>query len=262
MHLSTDPAPAAVPPLSRPAILAQLCLAGLALWAAASVLGPVMGLPSFYPLACLVALLPFAWLALTGLDGHRHPRWGWANRVTLLRGGLLALLGGTMPFLPSASAGSAVIAGWGWGPAVIAVTALSLDGVDGWVARRAGLSSPYGARFDMESDTLAILILSLLLWRLGLVGPWVLLSGLLRPGFVLAARFWPWLSAPLPYSRRRRVICVVQVAVLALALVPVASPMLTRVAVGAALGLLLFSFAVDTVWLKRHRDRSGGQKNG
>lgn len=255
MHLSHDPASAA-PTLSRPAILAQLGLAGLTLWVAASALGPAIGLPPLYPLACLVALLPFAWLALTGLDRHGHSRWGWANRVTLLRGGLLALLGGMMPFAPE------VMTGWGWGPAVIAVTALSLDGVDGWVARRAGLSSPYGARFDMESDTLAILILSLLLWRLGLVGPWVLLSGLLRPGFVLAARFWPWLAAPLPYSRRRRAICMVQVAVLALALVPVASPMLTRFAVGAALGLLLFSFAVDTVWLKRCRDRSGGLKNG
>lgn len=237
----------------------QLGLAGLTVWAAASALGPGLGLPPAYPLACLLALLPFAWLALTGLDRHGHRVWGWANRVTLLRGGLLALLGGLMPFLPAVPAG---LPGGGWGLAVIAVTALSLDGVDGWLARRTGLCSPYGARFDMESDTVAILILSLLLWQVGLVGPWVLLSGLLRPGFVLAGRVWPWLAAPLPPSQRRRVICMVQVAVLALAFVPVASPMLTRVAVGAALGLLLFSFAVDTVWLKRHRDRSGGLKNG
>lgn len=258
MRLSTNRSHPA-PTLSRPAILIQLGLAGLTLWAAAIAVGTGLGLPPAYPLTCLTALLPFAWLALTGLERHGHARWGWANRVTLLRGGLLALLGGMMPFLPSSAAD---MAGWGWMPAVIAVTALSLDGVDGWLARRTGLSSPYGARFDMESDTLAILILSLLLWQAGMVGPWALLSGLLRPGFVAAARIWPWLASPLPPSRRRRVICMVQVAVLALALVPVANPMLTRVAVGAALGLLLFSFAVDTVWLKRHRDRSGGLTNG
>ena len=33
--------------------------------------------------------------------------------------------------------------------------ALSLDGVDGWLARREGLVSAFGARFDMEVDALS-----------------------------------------------------------------------------------------------------------
>jgi phosphatidylglycerophosphate synthase len=119
--------------------------------------------------------------------------------------------------------------------AVIAVTALLLDGVDGWLARRQDRNSPYGARFDMEMDTVAMIYLSLLLWRSGEVGAWVLLMGLLRPGFVVAGRLWPWLDRPLPFSQRRRLICMAQVAVLAAAVTPLLEPPLRgRLCRGAA----------------------------
>ena len=39
----------------------------------------------------------------------------------------------------------------------------------------------------------------------------MLLSGLLRYAFVAAGWLWPWLRAPLPPSRRRQTICVVQI---------------------------------------------------
>jgi phosphatidylglycerophosphate synthase len=39
---------------------------------------------------------------------------------------------------------------------------LALDGLDGWLARRFGLASAYGARFDMEVDGFLILVLALL----------------------------------------------------------------------------------------------------
>ena len=42
----------------------------------------------------------------------------------------------------------------------LAVVALVLDAVDGWVARRTGTTSPLGARFDMEVDAFLILVLS------------------------------------------------------------------------------------------------------
>jgi hypothetical protein len=60
---------------------------------------------------------------------------------------------------------------------------------------------------------------------------------------------WPALRGELPHSERRRIVCAVQNAVLAVCLTPVLAPPLTSLASGAALGVLLFSFAIDTFWL-------------
>lgn len=207
----------------------------------------LMDLPGLTLLCVTAGWAGFA--ALAPLDYRSHEpvgRFGGANRVTLLRGSLAALLcGGLAVPLPEPT----LI----WTVAGLAALALALDGFDGWLARRLNLSSPYGARFDMETDTFLTFVLALLLWRWGEVGAWVLLLPLLRPVFVLAARFHPWLAAPLPFSQRRRLICVVQLVILAAGLTPPIQPPLTGFAVGAALVLLLFSFAVDTVWLFRHR---------
>ena len=219
-------------------------------------LGRAADLPPTYALSVLAAFLPVIWFALTRLAAHPGPGWGHANRVTLVRSGLLALVGGALPFASTLNPDQR------WLVAVMAVTALALDGVDGWLARRQGLSSPYGARFDMEMDTLSILYLCLLLWLSGELGAWVLLSALLRPSFVAAGRVCPWLNRPLPPSTRRRAVCMVQVAVLALAIMPSLEPPLTGFAVGAALALLLFSFSADTVWLISHRSDAGGTNNG
>lgn len=253
MELTATPSP---PPLMRARpVLAHLAAGALLLLALAAGVGPLLLLPGTYALFCLLAFVPAGWFALTRLDLHRGRDWGHANRVTLLRSVLLALVGGALPFAHDLDAGPA------WVLAVIAVTALLLDGVDGWLARRQGLSSPYGARFDMEMDTVAILYLCLLLWRAGEIGEWGLLTGLLRPLFVAAGRVWPWLDNPLPFSQRRRIICMAQVGVLALCATPLLGPPLTGFAVGAALGLLLFSFTVDTVWLYGHRHDGGGMNN-
>jgi len=53
----------------------------------------------------------------------------------------------------------------------------------------------------------------------------------------------------LPFSQRRRAVCVVQIAVLLVCLTPLMVPPVSSLAAAAALGLLLFSFAVDTLWL-------------
>ena len=70
--------------------------------------------------------------------------------------------------------------------AAIGVTAIvvMLDGADGWLARRSGIASEFGARFDMEVDALLIMALAMLAWQHGKAGGWVLLSGLLRYVFV------------------------------------------------------------------------------
>ena len=77
----------------------------------------------------------------------------------------------------------------------------------------------------------------------------MLAIGLARYAFVVAGWIWPRLDAELPFSQRRRVICVVQIVVLLVCLTPLAVPPMSSLAAAAALGLLLFSFTVDTLWL-------------
>ena len=134
---------------------------------------------------------------------------------------------------------------------VIGSIAAALDGVDGWIARRTRTASVFGARFDMETDALLILVLSALVWRAGKAGAWVVASGLMRYAFVAAATVWPWLHEPLEPSRRRQAVCVVQIAALLLALLPaVGAPAAGRIA-AAALAVLAWSFLVDILWLWR-----------
>ena len=72
---------------------------------------------------------------------------------------------------------------------------MALNGADGWVARRTRTASAFGARFDMETDALLILVLSALVWRMEKAGAWVIASGLMRYAFVAAAIAWPWMRS-------------------------------------------------------------------
>ena len=72
-------------------------------------------------------------------------------------------------------------------------------------------------------------------------GAWVLLSGLLRYAFVAAGAVAPWLRAPLPPSRRRQTICVVQIVALSSSMLPaIEPPASTLLAGGGARGPGLF----------------------
>ena len=81
-----------------------------------------------------------------------------------------------------------------WTAVVVSTIAALLDVADGWVARRTGTSTAFGARFDMEVDALLVMVLSVLAWRWDKAGSWVLLSGLLRYAFVAAGWLLPWLQ--------------------------------------------------------------------
>lgn len=172
-------------------------------------------------------------------------RFGPANQVTLARVGIVALIAG---FLGSAALNTAQQ----WFTAIVAALALLLDGVDGWLARRHGIASVFGARFDMETDAFLILVMAILLYQVDKAGIWVLLSGLMRYLFVALGLLWPWLHQPLPPSKRRQTICVLQSIVLAVCLTPAMTPPYSVLAAALALLLLTTSFAIDVVWLARH----------
>lgn len=115
------------------------------------------------------------------------PNFGPADRVTLVRSAIAAFCAGLL-----LQGGSALALEW-WLPAIAAV-ALALDGIDGWLARRTGTASEFGARFDMEIDAFFILVLSALVWQLYKTGPWVLAIGAMRYAFSLLLSSCPALK--------------------------------------------------------------------
>ncbi len=176
-------------------------------------------------------------------DSHPFPAFGPANYVTSLRAVLVALVAGLIGEEPRPDV--AVFA------AVVGAIVTGMDGVDGWLARRSGMASAFGARFDMEIDALLILALSILAWQFDKAGAWVILAGLMRYLFVAAGWLEHRLEAPLYPSRRRQTVCVVQILGLGLVMLPaVTRPASAWLAAGLVL-LLGYSFAVDTIWLLR-----------
>jgi phosphatidylglycerophosphate synthase len=198
------------------------------------------------PAAGGLAMTVFAAVALAAaLPGPPPGPFGMANRITLLRGGAAAVFAGlALDPAPLAGAGGWIVAGAG-------ALCLALDGVDGWFARREGLATPYGARFDMEVDAFTMLALCALLLALGKAGPWILAIGLMRYAFLAAGTLAPRLARPLPPSNRRRTVCAIQVGVLTLLLVPPLAPPLSGWIAAAALALLAWSFGRDLARLAR-----------
>ena len=181
------------------------------------------------------------WLAARHL---RALTFGAANSVTLARSALAVLLVallGTTPTPPL-----------GWLLVGLGTAAVVLDGVDGALARRRSEAGDFGARFDMETDALLILVLAALVWQQGKAGAWIVAAGLLRYAFVAGSFVVPWLGALLPPSRRRQAVCVVQIVSLLGALAPVVAPPWSAALALAGLAALVWSFGVDVHWLARH----------
>lgn len=180
---------------------------------------------------------------------YPHDRLGFCNTVTLLRAALAAVIAA-----PLAAPGLlAEEPGLAWVALGVAVLALALDGLDGWLARRSGLASDFGARFDMEVDSLLGLILACLALANGTAGPWILALGVMRYIYLAAGLGLPWLRAPLPQRFRRKAVCVAQIGVLTLLVAPGLPTLAATMLAASATMLLAWSFAVDILWLARRR---------
>ena len=172
---------------------------------------------------------------------HRHV--GLCNLVTLTRLVILGVL--SVAMLESLAPNAAVLG--------LAILSLGLDGVDGWLARRQGLASDFGARFDVEVDAGFALLLAIYAASSGVTGPYVILLGLPHYLFWVARSLWPWLNASLPPSLGRKAVCVLQITTLIALLVPQLDGPLRDGVVMVAIAALIWSFGRDILWLSRAR---------
>jgi phosphatidylglycerophosphate synthase len=204
------------------------------------------------PLAVALALYGVAAGILIQRIGAFHPHavFGLANVVTLVRLVAVCTLAGLLaaPQLVTEAEAGAEAA---WGLFALALAILAMDGLDGWIARRRGLASRFGARFDMEVDALFAAVLAGLVLLHGTVGAWVIGLGALRYAFLAAQAASVRLRAPLPASHRRKAVCVVQLGVLSLLLTPPFDGGAAQALAALALAALCWSFAVDIRWLLR-----------
>jgi phosphatidylglycerophosphate synthase len=127
-----------------------------------------LNLSVWYPLKAAVLFAAAAVLSI-GFLGEHHPfdRFGPGNTTTTIRAALVALLASlvgeqAIPIVAVSAAG-------------VGLAATLLDGVDGWLARRARMTSAFGARFDMETDV--FLVLAALWCAVRKAGAWVLCAG-------------------------------------------------------------------------------------
>jgi phosphatidylglycerophosphate synthase len=106
------------------------------------------------------------WRTLGLLGGH-------ANAVTLGRlSGVLAI-----GFLGLHAPAYAV--------GLVAVAVITLDGLDGYLARKYQTESDFGGRLDMETDALNLYVLASLTVALGSLPAWILVIGTMRCSYVV-----------------------------------------------------------------------------
>ncbi len=154
------------------------------------------------------------------------PSLGWGNCLTLLRGILIAGLGGFL-FLPEPE-------GWlAWLPGIFYTLAIAADFFDGYLARITNHATRLGEILDMSFDGLGILAAIILAVLYDRLPNWYLIVAFARYAFV----FGLWLRTrlgkvnyDLPPSIRRRALAGFQMGFLAVMLWPLFSPPGTHVA--------------------------------
>ncbi len=180
--------------------------------------------------AAVVYQLSVLWLSLP--RNHRQGETnilsslGWGNRLTLLRGLLIAGLIGFLALPPPP--------GWlAWLPGIFYTLAIAADFFDGYLARITRHATRLGEILDMSFDGLGILAAIILAVSYGRLPAWYLLVAFARYAFILGL----WLRSrlgkqdhELPPSVRRRALAGFQMGFLAVMLWPIFSPPGTHIA--------------------------------
>lgn len=178
---------------------------------------------------------------------------GVANALTLLRGWLLAAVGG-FAFVEPAGA-------IGWLPAAAYGASTAFDRLDGTLARTVGRRTELGARLDLAFDTLGFLVAPVVAVAWGRLPVWYLsLSAaryLFRAG-VATRRLRAKPVYPLPSSAVRRPLAGMQMAFICLALAPLLPFETIRSLAAIALTLSLSVFLRDYLAVAGHLRRAKG----
>ena len=213
-----------------------------------SVAGGAVGLIA---LAAADGLSTFGWIAgllylgvsnalLTrGLRRREATRFGPANIATATRSTLVGLITALVATSLTEPVAVPLLIG-------LAVPALVLDAVDGWLARRTRTATELGARFDMEVDAFLILALSVFVSQQ--LGGWVLALGLMRYAYVAAGWLMPWLRTRVPPRHWRKVVAAYAAIALTVAATGLLPLWVDGVVTLIALALLIESFGRDVVW--------------
>jgi len=199
-----------------------------------------------------------------GLRWNYHPdekvlrsSLGYGTWLTIIRGGLVALVGGYLfqpwpvsNFFPGRLS---------WAPGLLYITASILDFLDGRVARACRRESRLGAFLDIKLDALGLLIAPLAGVWYGQLPVAYLSVGVAYYTYIAAIRLRKKLSKPVfePGTwRGARMIAGIQMGFVGIALLPIVDPSITRPAAYAAMTPLLAGFVRDWMivcgYLKRN----------
>lgn len=227
----------------RVAVVAGVAALGVGTAAVASVVGPATGWRWTVGAAVVVGfvLATFRYYLPRnhppGAPESRRQSVGVANAVTLCRGGLVAAVAGFLLIEPAGTLA--------WVPAACYGTAAALDWVDGRLARAGDRVTVLGARLDMALDTTGLLVAAIVGVRWGPIPVWYLLMPAARYAYRGAVGIRERRGRPvddLPESRLRRPVAGLQMAFVAVALVPATPAGAVRpvAAVALAAGLAVF----------------------
>lgn len=173
--------------------------------------------------------------------GRLLASFGLATAITVGRGLLLAIVAGFL-FVPRPTGAIAWIPGLTYGSAV------GLDFLDGFVARRRNRSTRLGAILDCRFDTLGLFVAPLLAVQYGQLPVWYLSVAVAKPVCVGALSVRSLRGRPtkaLPENESNRRLAGLQMLVVSLALLPVVEPPLGTVLATAAMLPFLLQFGRD-----------------
>ncbi len=137
-----------------------------------TMLALVLNMPYVLSLVTIVSFLGLAFSQQTNLNTL-------ANMVTLFR--FLLIVG--------ASFGFAILDDYYL--LAILIIAVSLDGLDGHLARKHKQSSVFGQYFDMEVDAFFVLLMCIYYYLFRDIGWWILVPGLMRYIYVIVLSLFP-----------------------------------------------------------------------
>lgn len=176
-------------------------------------------------------------------NAPQFPNLGWANQLTLLRGGLIALTGGfLLQPVPLQLAA--------WIPGILYGIAATLDRIDGFVARRTQRTSMLGSELDTVFDALGLLVAPVLAIQLGKLH-WSFFAVSLAYYLFVFGLYWRQKHFrpvyPLLPSQLRRAFAGFQMGFVALVLLPAFSATITQLLGIAFMLPILIGFFID--WL-------------